>query len=98
MPDYGAALTTRRARSTPTTLVVGADDARFLALAAELCGHLPHAALRTIAGAGHNVVTQAPAALAALLTSPDRPDHPNDRAQPAEPSQVEARDVEAARN
>ncbi|MCC6998767.1 MAG: alpha/beta fold hydrolase [Deltaproteobacteria bacterium] len=98
MPDYGAALAARRGRDVPTTLVVGAADARFLALAAELRAHLPHAALRSIAGAGHNVLTQAPAALAALLTSSEEQTTPTTGPSPAEPSQVEARDVEAASN
>lgn len=98
MPDQGAALAAGRSRHIPTTLVVGADDARFLALAAELCSHLPHATLRTIAGAGHNVLTQAPAALAALLTELDATTQPKPLATLAGPSHVEARDVEAARN
>jgi len=52
----------------PVALVTGADDLKFAALARELAAGLPRATLHSIDRAGHNIPSEAPAALAALLT------------------------------
>ncbi len=64
MPSYRGTLL---APPVPTTLVVGARDTKFLELArssAERCAAL---ALEVIEGVGHNVVLEAPEALADVL-------------------------------
>lgn len=49
------------------TLVIGSRDEKFLTLAVELAGTLPRADVETVAGTGHNVVIEAPHALARLV-------------------------------
>jgi 2-succinyl-6-hydroxy-2,4-cyclohexadiene-1-carboxylate synthase len=65
MPDYRAALCEA---PIPVTLVVGARDAKFLALAEGLAERANSLRLEVIEGAGHNLVLEAPEALAGLLT------------------------------
>ncbi len=48
-------------------LVVGEDDAKFLAIARAMCDRLPGSRLRVVPEAGHNVPLEAPAALAGIL-------------------------------
>ncbi len=64
MPDLGPALVSRAARAH---LVVGADDARCLAIAQALRREAPALAVDVIAGSGHVPTLEAPAALAAVL-------------------------------
>lgn len=51
----------------PSVVVVGERDAKFAALGARLAAALPDAELHTIAGAGHALPLEAPAALARVL-------------------------------
>ena len=51
----------------PVTLVVGERDAKFVALAERMRERLPAAGLVVVPGAGHAVVLEAPAAVAAVL-------------------------------
>lgn len=64
MPDLTSALAARARRAH---LIVGADDARFRALAAVLAGRAPELAVDVVAGSGHDPTLEAPAALAAVL-------------------------------
>jgi 2-succinyl-6-hydroxy-2,4-cyclohexadiene-1-carboxylate synthase len=64
MPDLWPALPEVR---VPVLLVSGALDAKFTALSAEMAAALPAARRTTVAGAGHNVVFEAPDEVAALL-------------------------------
>jgi 2-succinyl-6-hydroxy-2,4-cyclohexadiene-1-carboxylate synthase len=53
--------------ATPVDLVVGVDDAKFLALARSMAERLPRARLCVIEDAGHDVPLERPDALLALL-------------------------------
>lgn len=64
MPSYHGTLL---APPVPTTLVVGADDAKFLALARASTAHGAGSKLEVVEGAGHNVVLEAPERLADVL-------------------------------
>lgn len=64
MPDYRPRLA---AISLPVELLVGGEDAKFLALAGEMLRKLPDARLEVVPGAGHNLLLEAPAAVAAAL-------------------------------
>ena len=64
MPDYRAALAARADRAH---LVVGADDAKFLAIARALVATAPALGLDVIAGSGHDPTLEQPAALAAIV-------------------------------
>jgi len=55
--------------SMPTRVVVGADDSKFLALAARLVTQAPHAELNVVPACGHNPLLEAPAAVADILRS-----------------------------
>lgn len=68
MPDYGPDLARIR---VPVSLVVGERDAKFRALADAMAARIPRAAVRTIPGAGHNVVLERPAEIARLLEEED---------------------------
>lgn len=70
MPDYTAALPALR---LPVRLVVGAHDAKFLALAERAAARLPQAAVVRVPGIGHNVLLEAPDAVCALLGAPPPP-------------------------
>lgn len=64
MPDYRGVLCTSR---VPVRLLVGALDRKFVEIAAqlhELCG----VALELVPGAGHNLLLEAPAHVAGVLT------------------------------
>ena len=52
---------------TPTLLVVGADDSKFRAIAAQLAAALPRAVLAHIDGAGHAAHVEQPEATAAAI-------------------------------
>lgn len=69
MPDYGPHLKTI---ATPTTLVVGAEDAMFKRIARDMVEQLPQASLRVIENAGHNPVLESPQTLADLISSVGR--------------------------
>jgi 2-succinyl-6-hydroxy-2,4-cyclohexadiene-1-carboxylate synthase len=64
MPSYRATLL---APPVPTTLVVGAHDTKFLALAREREAHGAGLKLEVVDGAGHNVVLEAPERLVEIL-------------------------------
>lgn len=64
MPDYRPRLGTVR---VPVILAAGERDPKFLALAREMLSSMPAAQLAVVAGAGHNVVLEQPAAVAGLL-------------------------------
>ena len=66
MPDLTSALTARADRAH---LIVGADDARFCALAAAACARAPALGLDVIAGSGHDPTLEAPAALADAIAA-----------------------------
>jgi 2-succinyl-6-hydroxy-2,4-cyclohexadiene-1-carboxylate synthase len=51
----------------PVTLVVGAHDAKFRAIAESMLRLLPRARLRVVPDAGHDVTLERPAALARLI-------------------------------
>lgn len=64
MPDLAPRL---REVPTPTTLVAGENDPRFVEHAARLAAAMPHACHVVVEGAGHDVVLERPAAIAALM-------------------------------
>ena len=64
MPDLRADL---RAVRAPVDVVVGERDLKFVKLGRELVNLLPHATLRVLAGAGHNLLLERPAQCSALL-------------------------------
>ena len=66
MPDLAAALTARADRAH---LIVGADDDRFRARAAEARAHAPTLAIDLVAGSGHDPTLEAPEALASLIAA-----------------------------
>lgn len=66
MPSYHATLL---APPVATTLVVGALDTKFHALARESVARSAALALEVVEGAGHNVVLEAPERLAQILLS-----------------------------
>lgn len=66
MPDLTPALIARADRAH---LIVGADDARFLAIARELRTAAPALGLDVIAGSGHDPTLEAPAPLAAAIAA-----------------------------
>jgi 2-succinyl-6-hydroxy-2,4-cyclohexadiene-1-carboxylate synthase len=51
----------------PATVLAGADDPKFVALAERLAAALPSASLRVVPGAGHGLPREAPAAIADVL-------------------------------
>lgn len=57
----------------PVTLLVGELDYNFRLLAEEMSNRLPDARVLTVAGVGHNVVLEAPEAVAEALRRADRP-------------------------
>lgn len=65
MPERWSALA---AIQVPVTLVHGAADRKFAALAERAAARLPRASRIAIAGAGHNPVLERPEALAAALS------------------------------
>jgi 2-succinyl-6-hydroxy-2,4-cyclohexadiene-1-carboxylate synthase len=64
MPDYRAALAARAARAH---LIVGADDVRFVALAADAAAYAPALVVEALAGVGHDPTLENPDALARSL-------------------------------
>lgn len=64
MPSYWSRLEEIR---VPITLVVGARDEKFVALAERMSAHLPQARLVCVPDVGHNPLIEAPAAITALL-------------------------------
>lgn len=54
--------------SLPVGLIVGADDPKFRAIAADLASALPHGQVHTIAHAGHAAHLENPEAVAAAVT------------------------------
>ncbi|MEN9577178.1 MAG: hypothetical protein RJA70_187 [Pseudomonadota bacterium] len=66
MPNYWPHLSELK---TPTTLVVGAEDARFKRIAREMAELVPNASLRVIENAGHNPVLESPQTLADLISA-----------------------------
>lgn len=64
MPDYHAAVA---AWDRPLTLVAGAEDGRFGALASELAASARRGRLVTLASCGHNPLIEAPHALRAVV-------------------------------
>ena len=55
----------------PTTIVVGGEDAKFVALGERLAQAIPDAELVIVPGAGHGLPREAPDALAAVLAGSD---------------------------
>lgn len=68
MPDLWPALAALR---TPTTLVCGELDERYVALAHEMAERLPNARVVVVSGAGHNPILEDPEAVAAALAADD---------------------------
>jgi pimeloyl-ACP methyl ester carboxylesterase len=66
MPDLWPALAAVR---VPVTLVAGARDAKFCALADRLASAIPGARVRIVADCGHDVTLDAPTVLAKEITS-----------------------------
>ena len=66
MPDYRAALA-GAARAGRAHLVVGADDARYLAMARELVAECPGLGLDVIPDSGHDPTLEQPGGLARVL-------------------------------
>lgn len=64
MPDFTPRL---GAISIPVEILVGGEDAKFLAIARRMLEQLPNARLEVAPGAGHNVVLEAPEVVAAAL-------------------------------
>ena len=64
MPDYRPQLA---GLSLPVRLLVGEDDEKFRRLAAEMASLLPRATVTTVAAAGHNLILEAPQAVAAAI-------------------------------
>jgi pimeloyl-ACP methyl ester carboxylesterase len=54
----------------PVQLLVGDEDTKFRAIARDLSDRLLHCDLRIIAGAGHNLLLEAPDAVADALLAP----------------------------
>jgi len=65
MPDLRAALVARAHRAH---LVVGGDDAKFLAVARTLVHQAPALVIDVVDGSGHDPTLEQPAALAAIIT------------------------------
>jgi len=51
----------------PATLMVGALDGKFTAIAREMAARMPHAAVHVVSGAGHNVLLEAESAVVDVL-------------------------------
>jgi 2-succinyl-6-hydroxy-2,4-cyclohexadiene-1-carboxylate synthase len=64
MPDHRAAL---RAAKIPITLITGSLDTKFSQIARALAGESSHVDAQVVEGVGHNVVLEAPQAVAATL-------------------------------
>jgi 2-succinyl-6-hydroxy-2,4-cyclohexadiene-1-carboxylate synthase len=64
MPCYAERL---QSIAHPVRLVVGELDAKFRALGDDMACTMPHARLDVVPSAGHNIVLERPAALAALI-------------------------------
>lgn len=64
MPDYGPALDTLRC---PVRLLVGGRDHAFRAAAEALARRLPRATVEVLGDAGHNLILEAPRAVAAII-------------------------------
>lgn len=64
MPDYRRALLSLE---IPITLMAGSLDGKFSAIAAQLAKQNASVDVETVEGVGHNVVLEAPAAVAAVL-------------------------------
>lgn len=69
MPSYWSEL---ERLELPVDLVVGALDAKFHALADEMAELLPQCELHVVPEVGHNVVLEAPAAMAEILAAATR--------------------------
>ncbi len=65
MPSYWGELASV---NVPTTLMVGAHDAKFVAIAGQMRERMRGAALEVIPGVGHNVVLERPAAVADVVS------------------------------
>lgn len=64
MPDFRSELPDL---DLPTKLIVGEHDEKYRAIATEMADALPDARVHVVPGVGHNVVLEAPDALATLL-------------------------------
>jgi 2-succinyl-6-hydroxy-2,4-cyclohexadiene-1-carboxylate synthase len=66
MPDYRRAMASLK---VPITLMTGSLDSKFSGIAKSLARENAHVDAEVVDGVGHNVVLEAPAAVAAALTS-----------------------------
>ena len=66
MPDYRRAMASLK---VPITLMTGSHDSKFSGIAKSLARENAHVDAEVVDGVGHNVVLEAPAAVAAALTS-----------------------------
>lgn len=66
MPDYRAAMASLQ---IPITLMTGSHDSKFSGIAKAIASENAHVDAEVVNGVGHNVVLEAPAAVAAALTS-----------------------------
>ena len=64
MPDYRSTLSEL---ALPVRLIAGGLDEKFCRIADELASFMPRATAQVVPGVGHNVVLEAPDALARLL-------------------------------
>ncbi|MEO8902680.1 MAG: alpha/beta fold hydrolase [Polyangiaceae bacterium] len=64
MPNYAARLAEIR---VPVTLLAGALDVKFSALARDMAGHLPQATTEIVEGAGHDLLIEQPEFISAVI-------------------------------
>lgn len=83
MPDWRPRLGTL---DLPVQLLAGELDGPYVELAAEMASALPRAVVHVVAGAGHNVPMEKPAAVARLLAQLEGPPGPRNRQATVAPS------------
>jgi 2-succinyl-6-hydroxy-2,4-cyclohexadiene-1-carboxylate synthase len=66
MPDYRPALASL---GLPVRLLAGAEDDKFCQAAGAMAERLPHAVVEVVPAAGHNLILEAPAAVAAAIAA-----------------------------
>ena len=69
-PSYAAEA---RKLQTPTTLVAGSADEKFVILSRQLASELPQARCIVVEGAGHHLLLEAPATVARIIEEEPNP-------------------------